>query len=184
MRLPFSFPPDQSEVVDMSAQKQARFKELTGRHILLSVIAFFAVLFIVNGAFIYAAVTSFRGEDVERSYRQGLDYNQTLDDRREQADLGWKVTVNVNSIDTTSIDGLAKKISLRITDAQGRALSNLTVTGRLRHPVDTNRDVPLSFKSGDPIVSTFSVGAGRWTLEGEAVRGDNRFAFRKDIVFE
>lgn len=168
----------------MSGQTQIKSKELTGRHILLSVIAFFAVLFIVNGVFIYAAVTSFRGEDVERSYRQGLDYNQTLEARRQQADLGWQVTVGVQSNDTMFSDEPGQKISIRLTDSQGRMLSNTTITGRLRHPVDTDLDVPLTFKSGDPAVSFFEVGSGRWTLEAEASRGEDRFAFREGIVLE
>jgi len=168
----------------MSGKVQMKNKELTGRHVLLSVIVFFAVLFIVNGAFIYAAVTSFRGEDVERSYRQGLDYNQTLKARRAQAELGWEAMVNVQTSGITVSGTPVQKLFVRITDSQGRALSNVNITGRLRHPVDTDLDFPLSFNSGDPAVSSFEIGSGRWTFEAEVVRGDDRFAFRKDIVLE
>ena len=57
--------------------------ELKGWHVLLILMAFFGVMFSVNGVFLYHAITSFPGEDVKKSYVQGLNYNDTLAVRAE-----------------------------------------------------------------------------------------------------
>lgn len=159
-------------------------RELTGKHVLISVVLFFAVLILVNGTFIFAAVGSFRGEDVKQSYRQGLEYNSVLDDRRAQAALGWTAIVDIEDNESDVSATGAKQIIVKIKDAKGQSMSGVLIKGRLRHPIDTARDIPLTFASGVPAIAEIRLSAGRWTLEAEAQRGDDKFAFRKDVAFK
>lgn len=169
----------------MSRQSATKSKELTGRHVLLAIITFFALLFLVNGTFIFAAVGSFRGEDVKGSYRQGLNYNETLADRSQQANLGWQASVEVQNIspEMDMPEQTTRRVIVRLTNAQG-PISGVSVQGRLRHPVDTALDIPLTFTTGLPASAEFSVPKGRWTLEAKAVRDTDHFDFRKDLLLE
>ena len=91
-------------------------KELKGWHVLLIMLGFFGVMFAVNGVFLYHAITSFPGEDVKKSYVQGLNYNQTLSARASQADLGWRAEAGLR-------DGT---IAFRLFDAEAQ-LSNHSI---------------------------------------------------------
>ena len=62
---------------------------LTGRHVLIALVAFFGVMLIANGIFVYFAVATFSGGDTSNAYRKGLDYNETLAAAERQAERGW-----------------------------------------------------------------------------------------------
>lgn len=170
----------------MSNQPAPKPKQLTGEHVLIAIISFFVVLFIVNGLFVFAAVGSFRGEDVKGSYRQGLEYNETLADREAQAALGWEATVAVEELTSNRDESgqMARRLVVRIFNDQGELLSRVTVQGRLRHPIDTDLDIPLNFTGGLPASAEFTVPKGRWTLEAKAVRNADHFDFRKELLLE
>lgn len=149
-------------------------KELTGRHVLMMVVAFFAIIVVVNIYFITAAVTSFRGEDVKGSYRQGLEYNQTLAARSEQNALGWKVSANV--IADTKDD---EHIIISAVDKQGRSLQNLTFESVLRHPTDLkqDRDVTLKPLGNGRYKASLEGLSGSWQLRATAYDGETAFRF-------
>lgn len=166
----------------MTLRQSKTEKKLTGKHVLISVIAFFTVLVLVNGTFIFYAVDSFRGEDVKGSYRQGLDYNSVISDRRDQAALGWNAFVEIDFNDAEMSDDNERTIAVQITNSSGQKISVTDIQGHLRHPVDTSLDIPLTFAGDVRPIATVKLPAGRWTLEGEAIRDLDHFKFRKDIV--
>ena len=51
---------------------------IEGRHVLMGLIAFFGVMLLANGIFVYFAVATFSGGDTSNAYRKGLNYNDTL----------------------------------------------------------------------------------------------------------
>ena len=168
----------------MTLSQSKTDKKLTGKHVLISVIAFFTVLILVNGTFIFYAINSFRGEDVKGSYRQGLNYNSVINDRREQAALGWNAFVEVVPNGAESSGENKKTIAVQIKNASGRKISVADIQGRLRHPIDTSLDIPLTFTGNAPSVATVTIPAGRWTLEGEAVQNSDHFKFRKSLLIK
>lgn len=121
---------------------------LSGRHVLLALIAFFGTVFIANFAFIYLAVNSFPGEHEEKSYLQGLRYNERLDQRAQQEALGWTA-----SISRAELDDAKLVIEIDYSDDAGLGLSRLEVSGSLSRPVDDDLDQVLVFES---------IGAGRY----------------------
>ena len=157
----------------MAAQKKD--KELTGRHVLLMLLAFFGVTIAVNAYFTTMAVTSFRGEDVKRSYRQGLDYNATLEAREQQAALGWSASVNTKA----HRDG-SRNLLVRIDDASGAALSGLSLSGHLRHPTDTFKDIDVTFEPLGSGIYRAELGdaSGYYELKATADNGTSRFHFK------
>lgn len=129
---------------------------LKGWHVLAALIGFFCVIAAVNAVFITLAVTTFRGEDERRSYVQGLAYNDVLEARRLQAELGWDAAVNI----------AAGQVLLAVTDASGEPVRGLDFDARLRHPADTSLDRELAFAEVRPGVyaADAAIPNGRWIL--------------------
>ena len=76
---------------------------LTGRHVLIIFLAFFGVVFVVNGVMMRAALTTFSGLEAENPYKEGLAFNQRLADSRAQELRAWSVDASV----TRAADGQA-----------------------------------------------------------------------------
>ena len=68
---------------------------LKGWHVLVMILIFFGITIGVNATFITMALRTHPGEDVPRSYMQGLEYNETLENRRIQSELGWTARFNL-----------------------------------------------------------------------------------------
>ena len=153
-------------------------KELTGRHVLLMVLGFFGVIILVNGSFLFAAISSFSGEDVKGSYRQGLEYNRTLKARNVQNELGWDVAANF--VATTEDTG---RIIVRFRGAGGEPVNGLDVTGKLRHPTDLAQDRSLTFiaEGGGLYGVSTEILTGKWELRAAAQKGEDIFRFKYDL---
>lgn len=138
---------------------------IRGWHVLAGMLAFFAIIIGVNVAFTVAALRSFPGEDVRRSYTQGLRYNDTLAERRAQDAAGLQVAAGIAPI----IGGALLEVELR--DAAGAALQGGVVEAGLRWPSDARRDRVLAFREagGGVYRATVSdLAPGRWRLRGSA----------------
>ena len=105
-------------------------RPLTGCHVFAGVALFFVVVMGVNVLMATLAVSTFSGEDVKKSYLQGLNYNQTLAQQEKDRALGWRIGAKATA------HGL---LTLTITDRAGTPLTDVRVKGRLRHP-DSGRD--------------------------------------------
>jgi len=151
-------------------------KELKGRHVLMMLLAFFGVMLAVNIYFTVMAVKSFRGEDVPRSYRQGLEYNQTLESRAAQKAIGWTVRANLAQ------SSYGDRIILDVRDKDGRSIPNLAIKAVLRHPADTALDIPLDFES-DGIHYSVNIATikGKWLLVATARTETQQLKFEHEL---
>ncbi|MEO1553268.1 MAG: FixH family protein [Pseudomonadota bacterium] len=131
--------------------------KLKGWHVLLIMLGFFGIMFAVNGIFLYHAITSFPGEDVKKSYVQGLNYNDTLAQRAAQAELGW-------SAEAGWLDG---QLIFRLRDQTGAAISNMAVMGEARRHATRSEDQSFVFNArsgGEYVVQDVDLMSGLWTL--------------------
>lgn len=156
---------------------------LQGWHVLAGVIAFFAVVVVVNAIFISAALRSFPGQEEQKPYFQGLRYNDVLEERRQQSMLGWRV--EINQADRRA-DG-AGVIELLFLDEKGDPLDGLNVTGALERPAaDAGR--PLAFADmggGRYRAIVEGLDSGVWDFDAEAVSSaGDRFEATARIVFK
>lgn len=139
--------------------------KLRGSHVLIMLLLFFGAVIAINVGFGVMAVRTFPGEDERRSYTQGLHYNQTLAERREQAALGWRAQGEL----TPFRDGA--EVRVRLADAQARPLDGLTVEGVLRWPPNVAGDQQLAFRGegeGLYVAQLASLPPGRWDLRARA----------------
>ncbi|MEO1014405.1 MAG: FixH family protein [Pseudomonadota bacterium] len=153
--------------MSMTGAMDGEFR-ITGRHVLGALIAFFAVIFIANGIFLTLALRSFPGEHVEKSYLQGLNYNETLARREAQAALGWRV-----SIEEATLAEDEAVISLRFQDAENVALIGLDLAATLSRPANDQNDQSLEFEpQGGGLYRAIAsdVAPGAWVLSVAAYR--------------
>ena len=108
-------------------------KQLTGKHVLLAVLAFFGVIISVNMFMAYVAVDSFSGLETENPYSRGKAYNQELVKAAEQKHLGW----------TTVVEFQDAKLFAKILDKDGNAVTNKDLRVFLRRPATNKEDKHL-----------------------------------------
>ena len=163
----------------MIVSKKHAQKELTGRHVLAMLLLFFGVMIAVNIYFGYTAVKTFTGEDVKKSYRQGLDYNTVIQSRVAQSDLGWAVRANSMALE----DGQTQ-IIVKIENEKGIGQTDLTITGTLHHRVDSRLDLPLMFQDqgGGQFAAQTIVPMGQYVLKAVANSDQMPFKFQYNIV--
>lgn len=137
-------------------------RELSGRGVLIWLLAFFGVIFAVNVYFIGAAIRTFRGEDDLKPYQEGIDYNQTLARRAAQARLGWQA-----SIDAVRTGPHSARIEVVLRKPDGSPVSHVALAADFRHPSDENRDRSTSLRegvAGDYKGELGSLTAGAWDV--------------------
>src|SRR5262245_16486250 len=121
-----------------SAPRQAG---LRGSHVLGGFLGFFAAVFLVNGAMIYSAVSTYSGLVANEPYRKGLHCNERIAAAERQANLGWTDALQVGR------DG---QVRLVLSDADGRPVRGMRVAGMLGRPSTNRQDVALQFVEDEP----------------------------------
>jgi nitrogen fixation protein FixH len=161
----------------LNIQDSPKGRELTGKHVLAMLVVFFGIIISVSIVFTTLAVKSFRGEDIKQSYRQGVDYNQTLATRAAQNELGWQAATNVIGAAND------RALIIQINGPSDQSLHELDVTGRLRHPVDSTLDHPLEFTSLENGRARADLSGlyGQWTVQAIASNGEDALQFNSTI---
>ena len=119
-------------------------RTLTGRGVLYWLLGFFGFIIAVNIWFVVASIVTYSGEDEQKPYLQGIEYNQTLARRAEQARLGWQAKISTHRL----TDGA--RVSINLVKPDGSPETGLKLHGELRHPADEELDHPLSLKETTP----------------------------------
>ncbi|HEX3486049.1 MAG TPA: FixH family protein [Micropepsaceae bacterium] len=135
---------------------------LTGRHVLFWLLGSFAVVFAFNATFVVLSVKTFRGEDEQRPYLQGIGYNETLERRAGQKKMGWTATIGATRLDTGKV-----RIAVDLKGKDGLPVRHMPLAGILRHPSDETRDHALEFhETGDGtfVAEVSDVTAGSWDV--------------------
>lgn len=154
-----------------TTQQATRGRKLTGRAVLIWLIAFFGVIFAVNGAFIYFAESTFPGLEVESSYKAGQEFESDVRAGKAQAERAWKVDAAVRPA------GNDATVEIQFRDKAGTDLHGLDVRVRLIHAVDPDHDHSATLPevdSGTYRAVLPNVKDGMWDLTIEAYKGGER----------
>jgi len=145
--------------------------ELTGRAVLIWFIAFFGVVFAVNGVLVQAATSTFGGVETSSSYKAGLMFEQEVARADRQDARHWQVGGKLAR-------DRAGEAVLDITarDQKGAPLSDLKAVARLAHPADERLDHVFELaRSGAGVFhGETQAQAGQWELLIDLYRGDDR----------
>ncbi|BAV51105.1 nitrogen fixation protein fixH [Mesorhizobium loti] len=146
----------------MSAQPQ-KVREFTGKHMLLTIVGFFAIVIGVNVTMATLASTSWTGLVVENTYVASQQFNQKAREGRAQAALGWTAKLTIAS----------GEVGYSLTDATGKPVTLRAVKVLFRHPAYEAEDkvVILAAGPGQEFSTRHTPRDGVWIVEIDADAG-------------
>jgi nitrogen fixation protein FixH len=131
---PFSKHPMQNETVKMRGTGK---KEFTGRHMLLLMLAFFAVVLLANGTLVVVAMNNWSGLVVPNSYVASQKFNAAIDEAQVRAGKDWRGSFDIDE------NGRA---ILTLRDGKGLAVAGRQVRGHAARPTHEKADQDLTFR--------------------------------------
>jgi nitrogen fixation protein FixH len=142
-------------------------------------LAFFAAVFVMNGALIYVAVRTNAGLVANEPYRKGLHYNERIAAEARQTQLGW-----TDKLDVTREGNVA----LMLKDSAGHPVTGLKVETVLGRPATNREDVRISLREVTPgryVARMAPLGAGSWlvALEARADAEEPVYRLRRRLWF-
>lgn len=146
--------------------RSARNRTLCGSHVLAVVAAFFAAVFLVNGAMIYVALSTNSGVVGSEPYRTGLHYNERIAAEARQRRLGWTDSLSVGR------DG---GVVYTLAAPDGRPVAGLRTAGILGRPSTNRHDIALALREVAPGRYEAQIGPlaeGTWLIAIDAWRTD------------
>jgi nitrogen fixation protein FixH len=137
----------------MAVSSQAA-RPITGRFVLVTTVAFFAVVIGVNMVMMRLAITTLPGTEVDSAYSASLAYQREIDAARQQNERDWRVRAHIDR----------------------RPLTGLSFLARLERPIDHRADRAIEIteaEGGSYSGRAEGVAAGQWDLviEGDADGG-------------
>lgn len=163
-------------------EAKASSRPLTGRRVLIYLVAFFGVVFAANAALVKYALETLPGTEVDSAYRASLAFNAEIAAAHAQAQRGWHVVAHVERA------GEGARLRIDARDAAGAPLGGMGFTARLERPTDVRGDrgfVLTERETGIYSGQAADVAPGQWELIVEAARGNERvFLSRNRVVMQ
>jgi len=144
-------------------RSSARGRNLNGWHVLLTFLAFFATVFVVDGIMIYQAVSTFGGLETPDAYRKGLAYNERIAAGAAQEQRGWR--------DQLDYLPMTQRLRIALSDHAGTAVSALVLSAEMGRPATDRFDRQLAFTQTGPGTYEADVAGlepGWWTVDVKA----------------
>lgn len=135
-------------------------RPITGRKVLVALVAFFGVVIVVNGLFIFLSLDSFPGVETEDAYRKGLAYDRELADGAAQRARGWTVSIAWQAA------GPARgHLAVAARGRDGEPIGALAVKVVFRRPIHAGEDREVALVEVGPGIYRADVvlpGPGNW----------------------
>lgn len=157
-------------------------RPITGWMVLLGLVTFFGVIIGVNGAMIYAALSTFGGVETDSAYQAGRMYENDIAMAQAQDARRWRVEAAV----TTLPDG-ERRLDVVARDATGKPLAGMEASAVFERPVDRrlDRDIAVAEETPGHFRGNADLAQGQWDLVIELSRqGDRLFRSRNRIIIK
>src|ERR1700675_4327018 len=156
-------------------------KPLTGRKVLLMLLAFFGVVIGVNVFMAKLAIQTLPGTEVDSAYSASLAYENEIAAAHDQNARNWKVDAHIQR----GPEGGAT-LQVEARDDGGKPMSGLKFQGRFERPTDRRADLPVALaETGIGIYrgSAAMIAPGQWdlVLEGDAA-GQRMFLSKNRVL--
>jgi nitrogen fixation protein FixH len=154
----------------IASSQNPRRRPLTGRMVLICLLAFFGVVSLANAIMIRAAMTTFSGLETASAYQAGQNFESEAKAAHAQQERHWQVRASVRPADGKTL------IEIDARDAAGLPLADLEATMQLQHPTDRRADqaVSLSEETSGHFRGTAAPLAGQWDVLIDLSRGGER----------
>jgi nitrogen fixation protein FixH len=165
----------------MSSARRPR--PLTGRFVLITMIAFFTIVMGVNVVMIRLAVATLPGTEVDSAYAASLAYQREINAAHQQQARSWQVEAHL----VRKGDGTAT-LDLRARDRNAVPVTGAVFSARLERPADRRADRAIDvvdIRGGQYRGTAEDVAAGQWDLVIEAdADGKRMFLSKSRIVLQ
>jgi nitrogen fixation protein FixH len=133
--------------------------EIRGRHVLIGMLAFFGLIFLANGIFLYYALTTFGGGEKVSPYRSGLRYNETLAEAARGAARGLE--------GRRSYDAQASMLALALRDRSGDPVAGLHLAATVGRPATDREDLSAEFREVESgrYAAELALAPGQWVVD-------------------
>jgi nitrogen fixation protein FixH len=154
---------------------------LTGRKVLLMLVAFFGIVIGVNGIMMRLAIQTLPGTEVDSAYSASLAYESEITAAQDQNARNWKVDAHIGR---DNRGGATLQVEAR--DKNGAPMSGMKFEGRFERPTDRRGDQRVTLAevaSGIYRGNATGIAPGQWdlVLEGEAA-GQRMFLSRNRVL--
>ncbi|HAT49080.1 MAG: FixH family protein [Nitrospirae bacterium] len=113
---------------------------------LTGLVLFFVCVFIANGVMIILGMETFNGVTTANHYEKGLAFNETLQQRQKQENLG----LSVDLPDPGLVSGVAGLVRMTLKDRMGQPITGVTIQGSLYRSVQEGKDQPVVMQEQKP----------------------------------
>jgi nitrogen fixation protein FixH len=155
-------------------------RPITGRFVLIAVVAFFAVVIGVNMVMMRLAIATLPGTEVDSAYSASLAYQKEIQAAHRQNERDWRVDAHIERQ-----PGGTARLSLDARAQDGAPLAGLSVFARLERPIDRRADQVFEMTEdggGSYRGAAQGVAAGQWDLVIEADRNGQRLFLSRNRV--
>lgn len=134
---------------------------LTGRKVLVMLIAFFGVVFGANAALIHYATSTFGGLESDHAFTEGIAYDRDIQASHAQDSLHWNVDASIRRAASGSLE-----VTVTQRDKSAAATDGLTAHVRFEHPANRSHDrgVVLGEAAPGVFAGSLDLDPGRWDL--------------------
>ncbi len=116
--------------------------KFTGKHMLISILSFFGVIFAMNFTMAYIAFDTFSGLESNNAYHEGRLFNRELAAADRQTQDNWQMNLQYKLSGNDKI-----LVHVESRDKTGAPLTGLDVRIRLRRPTQAHMDQKVVLKS-------------------------------------
>jgi nitrogen fixation protein FixH len=155
-------------------------RPLTGRMVLVMLLAFFGSVIGVNVTMMKLAIATLSGTEVDSAYSASLGYEKEIAAAHAQAARHWKVDAHIER----TADGAAV-LQVEARDGDGRPVTGLKFLGRLERPIDKRADLAIDLAEvgiGVYRGRTEAIAPGQWDLVLEGDGKDGRLFLSRNRV--
>ena len=159
-------------------------RPLTGRMVLVILLAFFGTVIAVNVTMMKLAIATLPGTEVDSSYSASIGYQKEIRAAQDQAAREWRVDAHI----ARDRNGIAT-LEVEARDKNGQPVSGLSFRGVLERPTDKRADLAVTLSAVGNGVYRGIMGAiapGQWDLviEGDLVGGGRMFLSKNRVMLD
>ena len=162
------------------SNNQEETPKTTGWFVVRWMAVLFGAMFIANGLFVYFALNSHSGEQSSTAYEDGVNYNNTIEERRKLKALGWTMTASVTA------EASGDVLSLQFLGKDQTPLNNITVEAKLFNPVYSSEDPVLTLtRLDDGFKAPLTLPRkGQWELLVKVTQADQSGIFTERLIID
>jgi len=137
-----------------------------------AIMAAFALVFAVNGGFVYFALESWTGLTTDHAYDEGLAYNRVIEEAEREAKLGWKLAIAFVPDATGKVGG---QLVIDASDRNGMPLERLEIKADFVRPLGEPARIPVlleHYTRGRYAAALALPQRGQWDVYVTAAEGD------------